>query len=153
MTASGTQANRHGRLQAVVAAELDNHGYQQIEPPQFIVAVRILRQPIYARQVTLGYSIYDKPRQVDFLLFHPLKQPSGLVIQCKWQSSSGSVDEKFPFEVLSIQRGDYDAMVVLDGDGYSEPSERWLREQAGDRRLRHVVDVGGFYRAFTAGIL
>lgn len=49
--------------------------------------------------------------------------PDGLVIQCKWQASSGSVEEKYPFEVLNIQKDEYPTIIVLDGGGYSKGSE------------------------------
>ncbi len=40
-----------------------------------------------------------------------------LVIQCKWQVSTGSVEENYPFQVLSIQLNEFDTIIVLDGGG------------------------------------
>ena len=70
-----------------------------------VFAMREMEQPIYTKQCEVGRDIYGKNRRVDFLLYHPRKWPQSLVIQCKWQASSGSVEEKYPFEVLSIQQG------------------------------------------------
>ncbi len=39
----------------------------------------------------------------DLILCHPIKFPNELAIQCKWQSSGGGVDEKYPFEVLKCR--------------------------------------------------
>jgi hypothetical protein len=32
------------------------------------------------------------------------KFSDGLIIECKWQESAGSVDEKYPFVVLNIKK-------------------------------------------------
>ena len=76
-----------------------------------------------------------------------------MVIQCKWQASPGSVDEKFPFEVLSIQLNEFDTIIVLDGGGYSRGAEQWLRGQAGKNKLRHVLSLGEVNRFHSQGRL
>ncbi len=149
---SGRRANRRGRqLERFVAEELQEIGYERIQPPVLIFAMRDMGQPVYASQVEVGRDIYAKTRRVDFLLFHPYKYPLGLVIQCKWQASSGSVEEKYPFEVLSIQQGEFDTIIVLDGGGYSDGAEQWLRGQAGKNRLKHVFSQGEFQRFLSRG--
>lgn len=149
MTTSGRgqRANRRGsQLEDLVANELADAGYEHIWPSFLIFAMREMSQPIYARQVKVGRDIYAKVRRVDFLLFHPQRHPNGMVIQCKWQAVSGSVEEKYPFEVLSLQQGEYDAIIVLDDGGFSSGAERWLRSQAGRNRLKHVFSLGEFQR-------
>ncbi|MEO3707170.1 PD-(D/E)XK nuclease superfamily protein [Trichormus azollae] len=32
-----------------------------------------------------------------------LSYPSGLIVECKWQNSSGSVDEKLPYVNANIE--------------------------------------------------
>ena len=154
MTTSGQRANKRGRhLEDFVAALLDESGYEHIIPPWLVYAMRDMNQPVYAKQVEVGRDIYGKIRRVDFLLFHPYRHPNGLVIQCKWQASGGSVDEKYPFEVLSIQQGEVDAVIVLDGGGYTPGAEQWLRGQAGKNRLKHVFNQGEFQRFASRGSL
>lgn len=63
-----------------------------------------------------------------------------LILESKWQQSSGSVDEKFPFLVLTIKESRLDTVVVLGGGGYSAGAERWLRRQAGKDCLLHVFN-------------
>ena len=154
MTTGGARANRRGRqLERFVAEELDDLGYETIWPSSLIFAMRDMEQPVYAQQVETGRDIYSKVRRIDFLLFHPRKYPNGLVIQCKWQASSGSVEEKYPYEVLSIAQGEYDTIIVLDGGGYSQGAEQWLRGQAGRNRLRHVFNQGELQRFASRGSL
>ncbi len=78
-------------------------GYEPVTRRLFF-PLREMEQSIYARQVKAGKDIYGKRRFVDLMLYHPWLWPHCMVIQCKWQASPGSVEQKFPFEVLSIQQ-------------------------------------------------
>ena len=115
--------------------------------------LRALEQPIYACQVETGGDIYGKRRFVDVILYHPRLWPNCLVLQCKWQASAGSVDQKYPFEVLSIQQNEYDTIILLDGGGYSSGARQWLLNQAGKNRLKHVFNQGDFQRFARQGRL
>lgn len=85
--------------------------------------MRDLEQPIFAKQCSVGQDLYGRNRRVDFILYHPQRWANCLVIQCKWQASTGTIDEKFPFEVFSIQKNEFDTIIVLDGGGYSSEAE------------------------------
>ena len=116
-------------------------------------ALQELRQPIFSRQYYVGKDIYEKKRRVDFILYHPQRWVNCLVIQCKWQSSPGSVEEKYPFEVLSIQSNKFDTIIVLDGNGYSKGAKTWLEGQAGENKLIHVFTLDKIYRFHSQGRL
>ena len=149
----GTRANTAGRrLETFAASILQENDYEYVEPRLFFPA-REFEQPIYTRQLEAGISIYGKPRRLDLVLYHPRLWPLCLAIQCKWQASGGSVDEKYPFEVLSIQQDEYDTIILLDGGGYSAGAKQWLINQAGKNRLKHVFDQGAFSRFASQGKL
>lgn len=131
------------RLEDFVANILDEKGYMFVIPTRFYPACE-LEQPIYSRQYELGKDIYGKKRKVDIILYHPRLYSKNLVIQCKWQSSSGSVEEKYPFEVQSIAQNRTDTIIILDGGGYSAGAKQWLLNQAGKKRLLHVFDRAEF---------
>ena len=116
-------------------------------------ALRDMNQPIYARQCHTGRDLYGKRRRVDFILYHPQKWPDSLVIQCKWQASSGSVEEKYPFEVLSIEVDGYPTIILLDGGGYSNGAKQWLKGQTRRNQLKHVFNLGDFQRFASGGHL
>lgn len=137
----GARANRRGRTLENAVNDLLAEEYVQVTTVRFF-ALRGLRQPIFAKQCPMGRDIYNRHRRVDFILYHPQRWPSCLVIQCKWQASSGSIDEKHPFEVLSIQLSEFDTVIVLDGGGYGKGAEAWLKEQAGKNKLLHVLSLG-----------
>lgn len=149
----GAFANKSGsQLERFAAEKLDERGYQYVLPAQFYPA-RVLEQTIYTRQFEIGKSIYGKNRYVDLILYHPVLWPDCLCIQCKWQTSGGSVDEKYPYEVLSIAQNDVDTIIILDGGGYSKGAKQWLINQAGKNHLKHVFDQGEFARFVSKGRL
>ena len=100
---SGARANRTGiRQEDYIRDWLNDLEYIEVSQGNFF-NLRCLQQPIYASQCTVGKNIYGKNRRVDFILYHPQRWRDCLVIQSKWQASSGSVEEKLAFEVLSIE--------------------------------------------------
>ena len=142
---NGQRANLSGkRLENHVASVLDDFEYSNVLPKNFFDLKSRVGNPIYARQCYAGTSIYNRKRRVDIILHHPQKWADCLVIQCKWQSRSGSVDEKYPFEVLSINKNPFPTVIVLDGGGYSSVSGEWLRSQAGKDNLLQVCNLGEF---------
>lgn len=147
----GKFANNAGkRLESFVAQHLDQRNYRYVKRDRFDLE-KVLKEPIYTTQYEVGKSIYGKKRRVDLFLYHPVLHPSCLCIQCKWQSSSGSVEEKYPYEVESIAHGDFDTIIILDGGGYSTGARQWLVDQAGHRKLNHVFDQGEFSRFASKG--
>ncbi len=154
MTRPRIEGNLTGsNLEQSVERLIIQAGYDPVPSAPLFFALRDLEQSIYSRQCETGRDIYGKRRRVDFILYHPRKWPDSLVIQCKWQASSGSVEEKYPFEVLSLNADGYPAIIVLDGGGYSAGAEQWLRGQAGNNRLRHVFNLGDFQRFASRGEL
>ncbi len=154
MTRPRIEGNRMGsNLEQSVERLLLQAGYDAVPSAPLFFALRDLDQAIYARQCETGRDIYGHRRRVDFILYHPRKWPDSLVIQCKWQASGGTVDEKFPFEVLSLNADGGPAIIVLDGGGYRRGAEQWLRGQAGNNRLIHVFSLGDFQRFASRGEL
>ncbi len=142
----GTRANYTGnQLEAVIQNALDRKGYKLVERRSFNAA-RYLDQPVYAKQFPIAKSVYETDLYCDFIIFHPLKHPNCLIIESKWQQSSGSVDEKFPFLVLNVrEQYPYATVIVLDGEGYKKGAEKWLRRQV-DAKLTHVFNMMEFQK-------
>lgn len=103
----------------------------------------------FATQVVTGVNIYGTKHVVDFLLTNAGRRT---VIECKWQQSNGSVDEKFPFLVACINNHAIDTIVLLDGNGYRAGAKAWLESQTTfSRYLKGVVDLTGMMRLNNAG--
>lgn len=152
MDSGGRRANQTGRhLEEFVSLILEQHGYKRVKPSAAFFALTYMEQPIYAKQCLVGKDLYDRDRRVDFIVFHPSKWPNNLVIQCKWQASSGTVEQKYPFEVQSIEKNNYPTVIILDGGGYTDGAKNWLYNQAGKGNLKEVMDQGEFQRYANRG--
>jgi len=74
-------------------------------------------------------TIYDHPGRTEFLLISE-RLKRRIRIECKWQQTSGSVDEKLPYLYLnSIEKmPENEIVVIIDGDGWKPGAIRWLKE-------------------------
>lgn len=79
-------------------------------------------------------TIYNHKGNTEFLL---LSEQYGLKmrIECKWQQSAGSVDEKLPYLYLNAieKMPEKDIMILIDGDGFKKGAKMWLRNAVKDR--------------------
>ncbi|MBW4612189.1 MAG: hypothetical protein KME21_02720 [Desmonostoc vinosum HA7617-LM4] len=129
----GGRANQAGKiLESNVETILRLHGYFQVGnhvSEEFLLTANLLPKR-YAKQVYIGAGIYQTVLKVDFYVVGIPSKPSGLIIECKWQESGGSVDEKFPYLNLNIQDS-YPAptVVVIGGEGMREGAVEWLKQQ------------------------
>lgn len=140
-------------LHQSIVRDLDNLGYMFVPRTRFVPS-HILEQPIYTRRFYVGKSIYEVKQFCDFIVYHPERWPANLIIESKWQKSGGTVDEKFPYLALNIQnRYPCPTILVLDGGGYKEGAERWIRSQAGHGNFNHVFNRQEFAAWINAGNL
>lgn len=143
MTPNGASANSNGnQLELLLSSLIVQNNYKQCASKDFLTLCQHSSEKLFASQVFIGATIYNgKKRRCDVALFNPLwknKYHQGiLIIECKWQQSSGSVDEKFPYLVLNINHLPYHTLVLLDGGAYSAGAEQWLRSQIGEK----LIDV------------
>lgn len=102
----------------------------------------------FKRQVVIGVSIYGHPLKVDVDVDPRAGFPGGLVIECKWQQSAGSADEKFPYVVENIRSGQFGSrrvVVVIASTGFKAGAVRWLRlQQLAEPRLAGVFNLEEF---------
>lgn len=109
---------------------LADRGYDEFwnHKAQIFSNRKIIGGKQFARQVPLGDTIYETTRKVDFMVVNHEKFPDDLLIECKWQQSKGSVDEKYPFLLYNIIRTGIPTIVLLDGGGYKPSALKWLKE-------------------------
>jgi hypothetical protein len=89
----------------------------------------------YAKQVHIGPGIYGSEIYVDFFVIGAISISSGLIIECKWQQTGGSVDEKLPYLNLNIQNCyPAQAVVLIDGGGMKPQAISWLVKQVGENQ-------------------
>lgn len=96
-------------------------------------------------QVRLEESIYGHPFKVDFEIPRGVLARSPVIIEVKWQSTTGSADEKLPYLVQNIKfHYPWPAVIVYGGTGWRPGAIAWLRMQRDGHRLLAVLNVDEF---------
>ena len=70
------------------------------------------------REVSFGKTIIGKNRRIDIFVTRP-GTPDALAIECKYQDSLGTVDEKIPYTLEDIESLRMPACVAYAGQGFS----------------------------------
>ena len=71
------------------------------------------------REVNVGKSIIGKNRRIDILLICE-KENEAFSIECKFQDSSGTVDEKIPYALDDMKAMHMGGCIVYAGQGFSK---------------------------------
>jgi|SaaInlStandDraft_6_1057023.scaffolds.fasta_scaffold55625_2 hypothetical protein len=81
-------------------------------------------------------SIYKHNGKTEFLI-KSLHYNLLIRIECKWQQSQGSVDEKLPYLYLNCVESmpEDNIMIVIDGNGFKKGAVEWLKEAASERKF------------------
>ncbi|HMK42981.1 MAG TPA: PD-(D/E)XK nuclease superfamily protein [Dissulfurispiraceae bacterium] len=80
-------------------------------------------------------SIYGHRGTTEFLAMSA-KNGFSMRIECKWQQSAGSVDEKLPYLYLNAVESmpeDW-IVIIIDGGGFKEGAVEWLKNCAAEQR-------------------
>ena len=77
------------------------------------------------RQVKVGKRIWGADRRIDVVLRHPETRQT-LGIECKFQSSGGSAEEKIPTTIKDIDAWPIAGIVVVSGQGFSDNMRSYL---------------------------
>ena len=149
----GKTANTNGnQLESLVKQILEDKEYQFINKNKFLLATRGLEQKLYTRQLTICESIYsteDCKHEIhaDFVIYNPAKGEKSIIIECKSQTSEGSVDEKYVYTNENIKnKYPYKTIVILDAPGAKQGAKKWLKEQekTNDNLLKVFQDFSEF---------
>jgi hypothetical protein len=71
------------------------------------------------REVCVGKTLTGRGRRVDIFVLEP-ETRTALAIECKYQGSAGSVDEKIPFALQDLDSMRIPVCVAYAGDGFSQ---------------------------------
>ena len=85
-------------------------------------------------------SIYKHNARTEFLVISK-KNNFRIRIECKWQQSSGSVDEKLPYLFLNAKdcMPEKDVMIIIDGKGWKEGAIPWLKEAVKNIEEKNIM--------------
>ena len=104
-------------------------------------------------QASVRESIYGNPVKADFVAWGPAFK-TGLIVECKTQSTAGSVDEKYPFTIMTMKNvariNSCKSALFLTGGGSRACVINWLKnEQTSDTRF--FVEQADFLKWLKSG--
>ena len=76
-------------------------------------------------EVKVGRRIWGAKRSIDVVVKDPITRIS-LGIECKYQSSKGSAEEKIPATIEDIKAWPIRGIVVYSGEGFSNNMQSYL---------------------------
>ena len=95
-------------------------------------------------------TIYNHPGHTEFLV---LSKNYNLEtrIECKWQRSAGSVDEKLPYLYLNCIESmpENQIIIILDGDGFKKGSKIWLENAVKNNKYCFAHDKKKIIEVFS----
>ncbi len=135
MATQGGHANKTGNvLERTVIGTITAHGFVEVKYSDYVKNPDGYGEEVLLKHVPFT-TLYKGRGYTEFVLLSE-KFNLRTRIECKWQTSAGSVDEKLPHTYLScIEGADEDEVIILiDGPGFREGALNWLREAASERR-------------------
>ncbi len=139
----GSTANKHGKIleKALIPAFQEN-GYRILKPrdKDFDSVVELVDKYVISNAEYI--SIYGRKCKTEFVLVNK-NTNSRIRIECKWQQSSGSVDEKLPYLFLNCVESfeEKDIIIIIDGEGQRKGAIEWLKNAASNPQLNKGKNI------------
>lgn len=153
-TKQGGLANSSGNtLEKMVIATFESKGFQVVMYRQWVINQDKYGQELLLRNVPYE-TIYGHNGNTEFLI-KSQRYNLDVRLECKWQQSSGSVDEKFPYLYLNCieKMPEPTIIIIVDGGGAKPGAVEWLKSAANSSRYWKndkpqkeilVMDLQGF---------
>jgi hypothetical protein len=123
----GSRANTSGNtLEASIKAVIHSKGFTVVNYRDWLQ-----NESKYGRELLLCNvpyeTIYGHSGKTEFVLNSAIDNLE-IRIECKWQQSSGSVDEKYPYLYLNCMQMPEDTIfIIVDGGGAKQGAIDWLK--------------------------
>lgn len=125
----GSFANYTGKkLEDMVSQTFEKLGLEVVSYNQYKKAPHLYGTELLLKNVDY-LSIFNHQSKSEFLL-RSEKYNLNIRIECKWQQSPGSVDEKYPYLYHNcLTQIEEDVIIIADGGGAKPGAIQWLRTQ------------------------
>ena len=137
------RANSSGNtLEKAVMAGLSSKGFEVVSYREWIKNPDSYGKELLLRNVPFT-TIYNHGGNTEFLLKSE-KHGISVRIECKWQQSGGSVDEKFAYLYLNaVQAMPEDHIIIIvGGGGYKAGALQWLKDAADNKTaIKHQKNI------------
>ncbi|MBD1862699.1 MULTISPECIES: PD-(D/E)XK nuclease superfamily protein [Trichocoleus] len=124
----GGTANKQGRiLESTVVPTFQSRGFEVVSYNKWEKAREGYGEELLLKHVPYT-TIYGHRGYTEFLV-RSRRYNLEVRIECKWQQSPGSVDEKFPYLYLNCLEAmpEQNIVIVIGGGGYKLGSIQWLK--------------------------
>jgi len=133
----GGTANHQGRiLERTVVPTFESHGFEVVSYSAWSKKPNDYGTELLLKHVPYT-TIYNQKGFTEFLV---KSKRFGLEvrIECKWQQSSGSVDEKLPYLYLNCieTMPETDIIIIAGGGGMKPGAIPWLKDAVGRSRYK-----------------
>jgi hypothetical protein len=135
----GGLANSSGNtLERTIIATLQSKGFEVEMYRKWVKSPLAYGKELLLKNVPYE-TIYGHHGNTEFLILSEMYDLE-IRVECKWQQSPGSVDEKFPYLYLNCveQMPESTIFVIVDGGGAKAGAVEWLRRAAASNR--YAVD-------------
>ena len=143
----GTKANKSGlRLEDKV----ENIILDNLEVVARKYSKTEIRKNVLLKHVPYT-NIYGNTRcRSEFLLCYKSRK---IRIECKFQESAGSVDEKLPYLFMNFTKSipEEEAIIVIEGNGFKKGAKEWLRKKCAGTKVS-VMNLEEFAHHVAAGL-
>ena len=141
----GYEANHSGRfLEETFRRELKSRGYLFRDYGEDLDNLDMFTHKIVVSNVPYT-SLYGCESRSEFVITHGQRK---IRVECKWQESPGSVDEKFPYLLRNAveQMPEQEVLILYGGNGARTEAIDWLKAQAGRIQAKniYVVNINDF---------
>lgn len=130
MENQGGIANAQGRtLESVVINTLEQKGLRKVPYKEYATGLNLYGDELLLINVPYE-TIYGHQGKTEFKI--QSQRYGEYRIECKWQQSAGSVDEKFPYLYLNCieKMPEANIIIIIDGQGAKPGAVTWLRRAA-----------------------
>ena len=125
----GSLANSSGNtLEQAIVSTLSSKGFTVVRHRDWLRNPARYGSELLLRNVPYQ-SIYGHAAKTEFVI-RSERYSLETRVECKWQQSNGSVDEKFPYLYLNCLEGmpEEHIIIVLDGGGAKHGAVNWLKQ-------------------------
>jgi hypothetical protein len=125
----GTKSNITGnQLEVAVKTVLTGKGFELINYRVWDKNKENYGEELLLENVPFT-TVYEHKGNTEFLLISK-KYSLEIRIECKWQQSQGSVDEKLPYLYLNTIEAmpEKSIMILIDGGGWKTGAIKWLKD-------------------------
>ena len=146
----GGLANSSGNtLEQTVIATFSSKGFQVAPYRNWLVNPASFGGDVLLRRVPYT-SIYGHNGVTEFLAISSRYELNAR-IECKWQQSAGSVDEKFPYLYLNCleRMPEQHIIIIVDGGGAKLSAVTWLKTVAAEGRYASATSVQKKIQVFS----